>query len=211
MAVKGNARRLIQIPWDQVKALARIHCTPEEICAVLGTMDLITLERICKRDHKISLFEFLKRENRYGNVGIRRAQWKLAVDELDGSMLRFLGKQLLGQTEEINVNLPPVSTRFGADAAGQGGPLVQIVIKTKDDKPAGPTAMALRWYDTQPPDGSPPLADDIPVQAKPVEATVEPGTSTGQEPQPSGVHSESQASGYEVDAPPAARSPDDLG
>lgn len=208
MAVNGNSRRVLQVDWGQVRNLARIYCTPEEICSVCNISDVRVLERVCKRDQKMTLHQFLSREQRYGNAGIRRAQWQLAVEDRDGPMLRFLGKQLLGQTDEVSVNLPPASGQFGAGAApagaSSGRPLVQIVIKAPEGEQRGPTAMAMRWYDTPPPEGAPKVADDV-IEAE--GHTVEPGAPTGPH-VPRGTTEPQEQSDEGVEAPPTGGTSD---
>ncbi len=142
------ARKVKVVNWALAEHLIRIHCTDIEICAALNVDDEKLLAKLVKRDHKMTLGQYLTKHRSAGNISIRRAQYKLGVEELDGPMLRWLGKNLLGQEEQIRVS-GFVPTGPGS-ASSLGGPLIQIVIQGADPSQSA-TEIANRWYDYEPP------------------------------------------------------------
>jgi hypothetical protein len=111
------ARPLLEIDPEKVRALAAIHCTLEEIAAVLEC-SVDTLER-----RFADVIESGKNE---GKSSLRRKQWEAAsgreakyddkgnlvmpAREPNITMLIWLGKQMLGQKDQLQV-----------DAAGKDG------------------------------------------------------------------------------------------
>lgn len=81
---------------EQVRALAAINCTYPEMCAVLGVSD----ETLRARFSPI-----IEAGRAIGRQSLRRAQWKAAVEKGNIQMLIWLGRQLLGQTDKLDVNL----------------------------------------------------------------------------------------------------------
>lgn len=92
--------------------MCQFHCTGSEIAAVIGVSE-DTMTRRCQAEHKMNFAEYIKRKTLPGNVSIRRKQYILALAG-DGQMLRFLGKNWLGQTDkfeqktEISGTLGPI-------------------------------------------------------------------------------------------------------
>lgn len=83
-----------EIDYNAVEKLANIQCTQEEISSFLGIST-----RTLQRDPKfIELFN-KGREN--GKMSLRRIQWKHA--EKSATMAIFLGKQYLGQKDNVEV------------------------------------------------------------------------------------------------------------
>jgi hypothetical protein len=62
-----------------------------------------TIERRCVEQYGKNFADVFKEHSSVGKISLRRMQFKLALSG-DGSMLKFLGKQLLGQTEGALVN-----------------------------------------------------------------------------------------------------------
>lgn len=83
-----------QIDYDMVEKLANIQCTQEEIASVLD----ISTRTLLRDEHFKEVFE-KGREN--GKASLRRIQWKHA--EKSASMAMFLGKQYLGQRDNLEV------------------------------------------------------------------------------------------------------------
>lgn len=84
--------------------MGKIHCSIREVAAVLGVTPL-TLETFFNENPGArQVFEQAKAE---GARTLRRAQMESAIDHLDGRLLIWLGKQLLGQRDntiaDINV------------------------------------------------------------------------------------------------------------
>lgn len=92
------ARPRKEIDWPKFEALCRIHCTKDEICAVLDVDDR-TLDRACKRE-KHHCFDVLwKSLASEGKASLRRKQMELALAG-NPTMLIWMGKQQLGQRDK---------------------------------------------------------------------------------------------------------------
>lgn len=84
-----------EIDYEIVKKLANIQCTQPEIASVLE-VSLRTLQR----DEKFS--EIYEEAKETGKASLRRIQWKHA--EKSSAMAIFLGKQYLGQKDNLEVS-----------------------------------------------------------------------------------------------------------
>lgn len=86
------------IDQQQFENLCALQCTEEEIC---GWFDVCTetLNSWCKRTYKSSFSEVFRQKRGKGKISLRRHQWRLA--ESSASMAIFLGKQYLGQRDQI--------------------------------------------------------------------------------------------------------------
>ena len=94
---KGKpGRKRFVIDYDQVRRLASIHCTDDEIAAVLGCA-VRTLTRVQKYK---DVRDAAKQE---GKASLRRMQYLKAKDG-NITMLIWLGKQLLGQTDKQHLD-----------------------------------------------------------------------------------------------------------
>ena len=83
--------------WASIEEMCNILCTGEEIAGVLG-VSYDTLEKRIKETHEISFTEYYKKHGSKGKRSLRRLQWK-AAEAGNTSMLIWLGKQWLGQTD----------------------------------------------------------------------------------------------------------------
>ena len=97
----AGGRPVKEIDRKTFESLCAIQCTYEEICSVLDVNDK-TLTKWCKKTYGKSFSEIfgIKRQN--GKASLRRMQWKLA--EKNPSMAIFLGKNILNQRDNIEVN-----------------------------------------------------------------------------------------------------------
>lgn len=99
------ARPKLNITDSQVEAVARLHCTYDEMAAVLHC-SVDTLER--------RFADVVKSARENAKTSLRRAQWVSALKG-DRTMLIWLGKQYLGQSDMA-------TTQLQLTGAG-GGPL----------------------------------------------------------------------------------------
>lgn len=83
-----------EIDYITVEKLAKIQCTQQEIASFLE-IGLRTLQR----DEKFK--EIFEAAREKGKASLRRIQWKHA--EKSASMAMFLGKQYLGQRDNLEV------------------------------------------------------------------------------------------------------------
>ena len=83
--------------WELFDNLCQIQCTSGEIAAVFGT----TRDRLgdaCHRVHGKGLGEYRKERSEGGKGLLRRRQWQAAM-EGNVTMLIWLGKNMLGQSD----------------------------------------------------------------------------------------------------------------
>lgn len=103
----------VELNWEQIKAMCQILCTNEEIARVMGC-DADTLCNQAKRKFGMTFQEFSKKHRTEGKASLRRAQYKAAVEDKNPTMLVWMGKQHLEQTDKsdktITIN-PPVIKR----------------------------------------------------------------------------------------------------
>lgn len=81
-----------QIDYKLVEKLAYIQCTQEEISSILGIST-----RTLQRDKEFCRIYKSGMDN--GKMSLRRLQWK-GAEEGNNTMLVWLGKQYLGQTDK---------------------------------------------------------------------------------------------------------------
>jgi hypothetical protein len=74
---------------EQIKKLAEISATMEEIAYVMG----------CSRSALRNFTHLIDEGKARGKVKLRRAQYIKAVDEGNPTLLIWLGKQMLGQSD----------------------------------------------------------------------------------------------------------------
>lgn len=84
--------KMLNINPDQVQKLAAIGCTDKEIGEIVG----------CSHDTLTRRFkEQLVAGRANGKASLRRKQWEIALGG-NVSMLIWLGKQVLGQTDKLH-------------------------------------------------------------------------------------------------------------
>ncbi len=98
---EGGGRPRVDIDWHLVVNLLKIQCIGEEIAASMN-ISYDSLERRCKEDHGQSFAEWSSEKREGGKPSLRRAQWKKAVDDMNPTMLIWLGKQMLGQSDKVD-------------------------------------------------------------------------------------------------------------
>jgi len=97
-AKNKGGRPKVEINWEQVQTMCRIHCTGEEVAAILD-IDYKTLVRACKREFGVGFGGYYKKASLAGNTSLRRFQWKIA-EAGSVPMNIWLGKQYLGQEDK---------------------------------------------------------------------------------------------------------------
>lgn len=86
-----------EIDYGAVEKLANIQCTQEEIASFLE----ISVRTLQRDDEFCRIY---KKGQENGKMSLRRIQYKLA--EKNTSMAIFLGKQYLGQRDNVEVKAP---------------------------------------------------------------------------------------------------------
>jgi len=100
---KAVGRPLIKIDWELVDRMCGIHCTGEEQAGMLS-IDYDTLDRACQREKGVNFAEYFKQKSANGKMSLRRRQYTAAM-EGQPTMMVWLGKQWLGQTDKIESDL----------------------------------------------------------------------------------------------------------
>lgn len=99
---KGRPKKILTAEGLRViENLSRVQCTDEEIASVIGcSVDVLT-----NKNNKKAFAEAKEKGLQSGKASIRRMQYK-AAEAGNPTMLIWLGKQYLGQTEkqEIETN-----------------------------------------------------------------------------------------------------------
>ena len=91
-----------KIDKDKFEALCKIQCTKAEICEVLDC-DEKTITRFCKEEYNLQYKDVWKIKSSSGKASIRRMQFK-AAEAGNPTMLIWLGKQYLGQSDKQDLN-----------------------------------------------------------------------------------------------------------
>lgn len=90
-----------QIDKAQFEKLCGLQCTLEEFCCYFDC-DNKTLEKWCKRTYKQNFSEIFRVKKGNGKISLRRKQFELAMSG-NPTMLIWLGRNMLGQTDKIEV------------------------------------------------------------------------------------------------------------
>ena len=90
-----TGRPKVKINWKLVENMLMIQCTQKEIAGVLE-ISHDTLERACKRDHKLDWSTYSEMHLSKGHTSLRRSIWLKAVEGGNTTMLIFLAKAYLG-------------------------------------------------------------------------------------------------------------------
>ena len=110
MKKMGRPRK--EIDKKEFEALCGIWCTLEEICSFFDVTDK-TLNSWCRRTYGKTFSEVFKQKKRIGNVSLRRYQFQ-AAQKGNVTMLIWLGKQKLGQTDKVQMDTSAVMNRLDA-------------------------------------------------------------------------------------------------
>ena len=88
--------------YYKVEQMCVIQCTGEEVASVMG-VDYDTLNRLLRDKYGMQFQEYYKTVAPNGRAALRRMQYK-AAEKGNVTMLIWLGKQYLGQTEKVENN-----------------------------------------------------------------------------------------------------------
>lgn len=110
------ARPRKEIDKKNFESMCAYQCTQEEICAFLGVTDK-TLSNWCKKTYGLRFSEVFKQKREIGKMSLRRKQWKLA--DKSASMAIFLGKNYLGQTDQVETKIELETDGFIEALKGQ--------------------------------------------------------------------------------------------
>jgi len=111
MAKMGRPR--IDINWEEFDKLCELHCTLVEIAGWFDCSE-DTIERAVKREKCMTYAEYFKKKSAKGKISLRRKQYQVA-NEGNTSMLIWLGKNWLGQADEVLENNDETGFEFIED------------------------------------------------------------------------------------------------
>lgn len=108
MAVKkvnkgGRPKKIID--KTQFEDLCQLQCTEKEICGWFKTTNK-TLDNWCKETYGTGFKDTYAEKRVGGTISLRRSQFRLA--ESNATMAIWLGKQYLGQTDAMKVEMHDV-------------------------------------------------------------------------------------------------------
>lgn len=99
---KVSGRPRIEIDPKEFEKLCAIQCTLIEIAAWFKcSMD--TIENFCKKYYKSTFSDAFTTYSAQGKMSLRRNQFR--ISETNCGMAIWLGKQYLGQKEEVNASI----------------------------------------------------------------------------------------------------------
>lgn len=96
------ARPRAEIDQKQFEQLCSLQCTETEICEWFNVTDK-TLSNWCKRTYNRGFSEVYAQKRGTGKISLRRMQFRLA--EKNATMAIWLGKQYLGQRDQVSVDI----------------------------------------------------------------------------------------------------------
>ena len=91
--------RKIVIDWDKVDEWLAAGSTGVECAAMLG-IHPDTLYRSCETEHKVGFAAYSAERKAKGCLLLRHVRFKKAIKEGDNTMLIWLSKQMLGETDK---------------------------------------------------------------------------------------------------------------
>ena len=95
----GRPTKYDKIDKNQFENMCQIQCTKDEICAIFEINEQ-TLTKWCEETYNMSFCDIYKSKSSGGKMSLRRQQFAKA-EEGNTTMLIWLGKQYLGQTDKI--------------------------------------------------------------------------------------------------------------
>lgn len=99
---KGQIKQAqAKIDKDQFEQLCMLQCSREEVAIFFG-VSKESITRWCHNTYGCDFDTVFRQKRENGRISLRRAQWKKATTgKMDTTMLIWLGKQYLGQTDKV--------------------------------------------------------------------------------------------------------------
>ena len=97
-----GGRPSAEIDQESFEKLCAMQCTRNEICSWFNVTDK-TLSRWCEKTYGEGFSAVYEKKRENGRISLRRAQFRLA--EKSATMAIFLGKQILGQKDNVDLNV----------------------------------------------------------------------------------------------------------
>lgn len=109
------ARPEVNINWTKVNEYLEAGCDGTEVAAMLG-IHPNTLYVRCESEHNLSFSDYRAIKRAKGDSLLRKTQFDIATKDRDKSMLIWLGKNRLGQTDKQEVLVGEVEVSFTDDS-----------------------------------------------------------------------------------------------
>lgn len=122
MAKMGRPR--IEIDPKELKQLARLQCTMKEVAAFFGC-SVDTIERRFKEDDELR--QIWEDGKGMGMISLRRKQFQILEEKNDTTMAIWLGKNILGQRDKVELDVEIEAGDGLAEAFG----LIDQLVKGK--------------------------------------------------------------------------------
>ena len=110
---QGAGRPFAKIDWDDVKKLCQLQCTQKEIISFLNICKDTLYDR-CRNEQGVDFSTFYDQNSAGGKCCLRRMQWQSA-ESGNSSLLIFLGKNYLNQTDKIEQSIDHTTTALTPD------------------------------------------------------------------------------------------------
>lgn len=112
-ATKGRPQKILnEAGAEAIEKLSSMMCTDEEIASVLG----VSVDTLLNRNNRKTFSERKEIGRNRGKASLRRMQYK-AAEAGNATMLIWLGKQFLEQTEKQETTLKDASISFEINPA----------------------------------------------------------------------------------------------
>lgn len=102
-AKRPSGRPAATLDWSAFDRLCGIQCTLREVASYFDVHE-DTIEAACRREHGQTFGEYAESRRGKGRASLRRKQFELALAG-DKTMLIWLGKQYLGQSDKSTTEL----------------------------------------------------------------------------------------------------------
>lgn len=114
---KKTGRPKKEIDKKLFENLCAIFCTKDEIASVMECSE-DTISRWCQSEYGESFADIYKKKSGKGKASLRRLQFK-AAEAGNTSLLIFLGKNYLGQSDRTEVEVPDTQINIKVSAADE--------------------------------------------------------------------------------------------
>ena len=112
---KKTGRPQKEIDEKLFENLCAIFCTQEEIAGIFDC-SIDTINNWCKRTYGETFSDTYKKKSAKGKTSLRRWQFK-AAENGNVSMMIFLGKNYLGQSDRAEIEVPDTNINIMVSAA----------------------------------------------------------------------------------------------
>lgn len=119
-----TGRPQIEINWIEFDKLCGLQCTIHEIAGWFNC-SVDTIERRVLSEHGVGFADYFAQKRSGGKISLRRKQYEIAMSG-NPTMLIWLGKQYLAQTDKSEVSIDEVTDRELVEA-------VRAIVESKKD------------------------------------------------------------------------------